>query len=65
VYAGTEANLLWVLKAGKEKQVLSQTRLKTAPITLTAADGVLYVPTQRGLTAYLNKPLPKPDDGGK
>lgn len=51
VYAGTEANTLWVLKAGKGKQVLSRSRYKTKPITVTAADGVLYVPTQRSLIA--------------
>ncbi|MCY3019604.1 MAG: PQQ-binding-like beta-propeller repeat protein, partial [Planctomycetota bacterium] len=56
VYAGTEANVLWVLKAGKEKQVLSQTRLKSAPITPAAADGVLYLPTQRSLIAIPGKP---------
>jgi hypothetical protein len=39
------------LKAGEQLQVLSKTRLKTSPITLTAADGVLYVPTQHSLLA--------------
>ena len=56
VYAGTEANVLWVLKAGKEKQVLSKTRLKATPITPTGVDGVLYVPTQRSLIAIPGKP---------
>lgn len=52
VYAATESNnTFWVLKAGKEKQVLSRTRLKTPPITVTAADGVLYLPTQLRLSA--------------
>lgn len=51
VYAGTENNLLWVLKAGKEKQILSRTRLKSAPITPIAKDGVLYIPTQNTLIA--------------
>ncbi len=55
VYVGTETGLLWVLKAGKELQVLSKTRLKTNPITLTAADGALYVPTQRSLLAVPGK----------
>jgi outer membrane protein assembly factor BamB len=52
VYAGTEGGDLWVLQASREKKVLSRTRLKSAPATPIAADGVLYVPTQRGLTAY-------------
>jgi len=51
VYAGTEANVLWVLKAAREKQVLSRTPIKAAATTPTAADGVLYVPTQRSLMA--------------
>ena len=56
VYASTEANTLWVLKAGKEKQVLSSVDLDSMTATLTAADGVLYVPTQKRLTAYPGKP---------
>ena len=55
VYASTESNIFWVLKAGKEKKVLSRTRLKTSPITVTAADGVLYIPTQLRLTAVPGK----------
>ena len=51
VYAGTEANVLWVLQAGKEKRVLSKSRLKSMPITPTAVDGVLYLPTQSSLIA--------------
>jgi outer membrane protein assembly factor BamB len=56
VYIGTETGSLWVLKAGKELQVLSKTRLKAHPITLTAADGVLYIPTQYNLLAIRGKP---------
>jgi hypothetical protein len=56
------------MKAGKELQVLSKTRLKANPITLTAADGVLYVPTQHSLlaipgkqrTAHIAEPVPPP-----
>jgi outer membrane protein assembly factor BamB len=51
VYVGTEASVLWVLKTGKEKQVLARTQLLTVPITLAAVDGVLYIPTQRSLVA--------------
>ena len=56
VYIGTETGSLWVLKAGKELQVLSKTRLKANPITLTAANGVLYIPTQQSLLAIPGKP---------
>jgi len=51
VYAGTEENVLWVLKASRDLQVLSRTRLKSAMATPVAADGVLYLPTQRSLLA--------------
>ena len=57
VYAGTEANSLWVLRAGKELQVLSRSRLKSAPITPTAVDGVLYLPLQDRLLAVPGKPV--------
>ncbi len=65
VYVGTEAGLLWVLKTGKELQVLSKTRLKTNPITLAAAHGVLYIPTQRSLLAIPGKPGPRRASSGK
>ena len=51
VYIGTEAGVLWVLKASKDLQVLSKTQWKTMLSTLTADDGVLYIPTQRALSA--------------
>jgi outer membrane protein assembly factor BamB len=51
VYASTETAMLWVLKAGREKEVLSKARLNTIPITPTAVDGVLYLPTQKSLLA--------------
>ncbi|MFA7006932.1 MAG: PQQ-binding-like beta-propeller repeat protein, partial [Verrucomicrobiia bacterium] len=55
VYIGTESGALWVLKAGKTLEALSRTKLQTAPITPTAADGVLYLPTQRSLLAIPGK----------
>jgi len=56
VYASTETGTLWALKAGTQLQVLSKTRLKSNPITLTAADGVLCVPTQHSLLAIPGQP---------
>ena len=56
VYAGTEAAVLWVLKAGRELEVLSRTHLQAIPITPTAVDGVLYLPTQRSLRAISGRP---------
>jgi len=58
VYAATESGIFWVLKAGREKKVLSRSKLKTPPITPTAADGVLYLPTQTRLTAIPGSPRP-------
>lgn len=55
VYVSTESGALWVLKAGRTLEVLSRTKLQTAPITPTAADGVLYLPTQRSLLAIPGK----------
>ena len=55
IYVSTEANMLWVLKTGKELQVLSRTRLKSMPITPAAVDGVLYLPTQKSLVAIPGK----------
>lgn len=55
VYVSSEAGILWTLKAGRQLEVLSRTRWKTPPITPTAADGVLYLPTQRSLLALPGK----------
>jgi len=64
VYVGTEANVFWVLQAGKTLRVLSKTRLQTVPITPIAAPGVLYLPTQNKLTALAAKPeLPEGNSG--
>jgi len=52
VYVGTERQkMLWVLKAGREKQVLSRGRVRSEAITPVYEDGVLYLPTQRRLFA--------------
>jgi outer membrane protein assembly factor BamB len=51
VYVSTELGVLWVLKAARTLEVLSRTKLQSAPSTPTAADGVLYLPTQRSLLA--------------
>jgi outer membrane protein assembly factor BamB len=52
VYIGTEGNKFWIFRAGKEKELLWQGRVDSPPITVTAQNGRLYVPTQRGLYAY-------------
>jgi outer membrane protein assembly factor BamB len=64
VYIGTEANVFWVLQAGKTLRVLSKSRLQTVPITPIAASGVLYIPTQNKLTALAAQPgLPVGNSG--
>jgi outer membrane protein assembly factor BamB len=54
VYVGTERGDFWVLRAGREKAVLSRTRLPSPPVTVAAADGWLLVPMQNRLNAYGN-----------
>jgi outer membrane protein assembly factor BamB len=51
VYISTEKNILWVLRAGREKEVLSRNRLKSMAITPTVHKGVFYFPTQKRLFA--------------
>ncbi len=51
VYASTERNVLWVLKAGKTKEVLHRCRVKSSAITPIVEDGVLYLATQNRLFA--------------
>lgn len=53
VYVGTERGQLWVLKAGRQKQVLSTISMRS-PIYTTpaAANGALYVATHRYLYAF-------------
>jgi outer membrane protein assembly factor BamB len=55
VYVATENLTLWILRAGKEKKVLSQNRLPAIAITPVAHNGILYVATQRTLTAWRTK----------
>ncbi|MCL2104116.1 MAG: PQQ-binding-like beta-propeller repeat protein [Kiritimatiellaeota bacterium] len=52
VYIGTEKCDFWILKAGREKEVLSYARLPSPPITLAAADGYLLLPLQNRLQVY-------------
>jgi outer membrane protein assembly factor BamB len=51
VYISTERRGLWILEAGREKQVLGKSRYKSPAITLMSHDGVLYLPTQKRLLA--------------
>lgn len=53
VYAGTRRGDFWVLKAGREKTVLSECHLGAAISgTATAANGVVYVATMTHLYAF-------------
>jgi outer membrane protein assembly factor BamB len=51
VYISNERNTLWVLRAGRERKVLSKCRVKSMAITPTVKDGVFYLPTQKRLFA--------------
>ncbi|MFC1761861.1 PQQ-binding-like beta-propeller repeat protein [Planctomycetota bacterium] len=51
VIVSTEKQVLWVLKTGRAKEVLSRSRLKSPAITPVVYDGVMYFPTQKRLLA--------------
>ena len=52
VYLGTERGQLWVLKAGREKQILNTIEMHSPVYTTpVVANGVLYVTSQRRLYA--------------
>jgi outer membrane protein assembly factor BamB len=55
VYLGTRAGQFWIMKASREKQVLATIELGS-PVsgTVTAANGVLYIPTMNRLYAVQN-----------
>lgn len=52
IYLGTERGDFWILKAGREKEVLFNTRLPSPPVTVTAADGALLLPLQNRIQLY-------------
>ena len=51
VYISTERSRFWVFSAGRQKQVLSECRVRSIAITPTVQDGVFYLPTQNRLFA--------------
>lgn len=59
VYIGTEQGDFWIFRAGREKSVLSQTRVPSPPVTVAAADEVLFIPMQNRLSAYAGRALAK------
>jgi outer membrane protein assembly factor BamB len=52
VYVGTERGDFWIFKAGRERAVLSHTRLPSPPVTVAASDGLLLIPMQNRLSAF-------------
>ncbi len=58
VYISTERNRFWVFRAGREKQILSECRVRSMAITPTIQDGVFYLPTQNRLFALKIKSDP-------
>ena len=55
VYISTETKVLWVLKAGKQKQVISRSKLKSEAITPITHKDTLYLATQKRLFAIKQK----------
>lgn len=57
LYIGTKRRDFWIMAAGREKKVLSETRLDS-PISASpvAANGVIYVATMRNLYALEESP---------
>ncbi len=51
VYIANEKNRMWVFRASREKTIVAQGRARSTPITPVWYDGILYVPTQRDLSA--------------
>ena len=59
VYVGTEKGDFWIFRAGREKTVLSHTRLPSPPVTVSTADGLLFVPLQNRLSVFAGPPSAK------
>ncbi len=59
LYVSTEDRILWVLQAGRRKQVLSRSRLQSMGITPTIHEGILYFPTQLRLFALSIESAPQ------
>jgi outer membrane protein assembly factor BamB len=51
VYISTERQLLSILKASREKEVVAECRVRSEAITPLVENGVMYFPTQRRLFA--------------
>jgi outer membrane protein assembly factor BamB len=56
VYISTEDRDFWTFAAAKEKHILGKNKVDSMAITPLAADGVLYLPTQKRLCAYRTSP---------
>lgn len=51
IYISNEKNRMWVLRAGRRKQVISRGRTRSMAITPVRSGNLLFVPTQRRLFA--------------
>lgn len=52
IYIGTERGDFWILKAGRQREVLFHTRLPSPPITVAVTDGLLLLPLQNRIQCY-------------
>ena len=51
ILVSNERNLLWILETGREKNVVSRSRVRSVPITPVIEKNILLFPTQRRLFA--------------
>ena len=59
VYIGTEDRTLWIFRAGATKKVLARVKFKSKLSSMpTAANGVLYIPSDKYLHAVRSRPTP-------
>lgn len=61
VYIGTERKSLWIFQAGRARKVLARVKLKSKLSSMpTAANGMLYIPSDKYLHAVRKKKPPAP-----
>ena len=56
VYVGTEKGDFWIFRAGRDKAVLSRTRLPSPPVTVAVTEGMLCIPQQNRLSVFGKQP---------
>ena len=52
VYVGTEKGDFWIFRAGRDKVVLSRTRVPSPPVTVAVTERLLCIPLQNRLSVF-------------